>query len=481
MKTMKFILFLMMLMLIAACSKNGLIPGDSSQPNGENALLKNGHIGEVFTVLPNGTDDTSPLLMAFDAAKLAGPGSVVQLVEGVYNIGFTEIRDFHGYFRGAGKDKTKVQNMDNLPSVDPIYANNMFEMLISFVGGDVHISKMTFTTRDGNICPSDMFGVLYVLMGLSDYTALYIPPKRFIKAVVEDVDFIGGFVNPVNAFGTDHNVWMPLLVGANFSYPTSTSPFSSADVTIRSCRFDHVGIGPDVWGLDEKSTLIIEENTIKNSLYDLFIGANLGLKAYIRNNQFINSPMGTYIDDNDWGLFSSQSLKKRSEFYISGNYCQSPAGATSLFMNDYRRTIYPDEGLPQLFNVRNNIFSTQEGGIAINSSNNSDAKIWDNKFLGTGADGVVIDGDQATNTYAENINLIGNNFFSANYSEACVYLGPFSRNCKVVGISKDKVVDEGVNNSVIGTKAHKTGVHSGQYLHNNPRFNQKNFMRRRIN
>jgi hypothetical protein len=38
--------------------------------------------GSVFTVEPNGVDDTDNLQCAFDAAVAAGPGSVVELVEG---------------------------------------------------------------------------------------------------------------------------------------------------------------------------------------------------------------------------------------------------------------------------------------------------------------------------------------------------------------------------------------------------------------
>lgn len=478
MKTTKLFLFVMMLMFIAACTKDGFIPGDSSLLSKENTLLKNGHCGQVFTVLPTGTDDTENLIEAFDNAKLTGPGSVVQLVKGVYNIGFIEIRDFNGSFRGLAKSKTRIQNIDNLPPSAPVYEANLLPSLLSFIGGEVNISRMTIATKDGPTCTDDpYYGILACLLVLSDYSGTYVPSNRFIKSVVENVDFIGGTNSVVNTFGTDHNVNMSVYVGGDEWALIPGDPYSSLNVIIKNCTFDHIAIGPDGWGLDEKSTFIIDNNIVRNSMYNLFIGANLGVKSYIRNNQFINASSGTYIDDSDYGLMNFQVLKKRSEFYMSENLFK---GSAALYMHDTRRTIYPDEGLPQLFELRNNTFITNEGEMAIYSLNNVGAKIWNNNFQGAGNVGAMIDGDPSTGTYGENNCLVGNNFLNANYTDAAVYLGPLSMNCKVIGVSKDKVVDEGINNSVIGSRAHKGG-HSPQYLNNVLRSGPKNFPMRRFN
>jgi len=72
----------------------------------------------VFKVYPNGIDDTEALMQAFNDAKAAGPGAVVQLSEGLFKIGFLdEIFDFNGYFLGAGKDKTIVSNLLQPPFI----------------------------------------------------------------------------------------------------------------------------------------------------------------------------------------------------------------------------------------------------------------------------------------------------------------------------------------------------------------------------
>ena len=474
-----YLLIAMMMLFLCTCSKDEGFLSDSSR---QDDLLKKAKTkAAVFPVSPNGVDDTQAIIDAFDEAKAAGPGSVVQLAEGEFRIGFIEIRDFYGYFRGAGRDMTKVRNLDVMPTTGDYFANNnTFPVLLCFVGGDVHVSKMTFATTDGPVVPDDLYyGFLESFLNFADYTGQYTPPYRFIKGVVEEVDFIGGSFGGDNMIGTDHNIGMAVYVGSNvWVYGPNDPPYGSVDVTIKNCGFDHVGLGPDAFSLDERSTFVIENIISKNTIYDLFVGASHGCKVYIRNNQFFESPVGTVLDDADLGLFPYIVLKKPTEYYVWGNYFERQSGSTILSLIDNRRATYPDEGSPQLFDIKGNTFITQEGGTAIYGLNNKDAKIWNNKFTGTGSIGVMIDGTEATDTWAENNNLIGNNFFDATYTDASVYLGPYSMNCKVVGVAKDLVVDEGVNNSVIGTKAQKKGVQASQNLQNNLRNVHKNLMRR---
>jgi hypothetical protein len=455
MKKLLFLLSTLLMLFLYTCTKDeGLVPDSSGT-----ADLKSAHShGTVITVSPNGSDDTQTLINAFEEAKAAGPGSVVNLTEGTFRIGFVEIRDFYGHFKGAGKEKTRIQNLDDMPSCLYFYENNMFTMLLNFVGGNVHVSQMTFATTDGPVTPDDLYyGFLPVLLGISDYTAMYTPANRYIKATVEDVDFVGGNYGGTNSvFGTDHNVAMPLFAGAQEGTVTL---YSHIDITIKHCGFYHAGNGPDVFGLDDNSNLVIEDNISKNTFYGLFIGGYLGLKANIKNNRFYESPMGNILDNSGYGLMPDIKMKQRPEFYISGNYFQGLAGMTTLTMIDTRHVQYPDEGLPHLFEVRGNFFEANDDANTILILNTVGSKIWNNKFIGNATIGVYIDGDSPTGIFAENLQLTGNNFFGGTYSDATVYLGPFSMNCKVVGVPSDQVVDLGQNNSIIGTKAHKSGVH----------------------
>jgi len=121
--------------LAFSCSKDGMF--DNSQVI-DQQLSKTFvmYSGSVFKVFPNGKDDTKKILDAFDKAKAAGPGSVVQLAAGTYKIGFIEVWDFQGIFRGAGKGKTIITNLPDLPQGEVFSGNSIYPALLKFVGGN---------------------------------------------------------------------------------------------------------------------------------------------------------------------------------------------------------------------------------------------------------------------------------------------------------------------------------------------------------
>ena len=75
---------------------------------GTSALLANG--GAVFTVSPTGVDDTANLQAAFDAAKAAGPGSVVELEAGDFYLSdAVQVENFSGTLIGQGAEQTVLR------------------------------------------------------------------------------------------------------------------------------------------------------------------------------------------------------------------------------------------------------------------------------------------------------------------------------------------------------------------------------------
>jgi hypothetical protein len=113
-----------------------------------------------------------------------------------------------------------------------------------------------------------------------------------------------------------------------------------------------------------------------------------------------------------------------------------------------------------LLNVKNNTFKTREFGMAIHSKSNIGARIFNNKFFGQGDVGILVNGIDTAGIWANNINIINNNFHHSEYENYMVHLGPFTTDCRVIGVATDNVLDEGVNNLITGTKAHKYGTHS---------------------
>lgn len=485
MKTLsKFLFAVACISMLFACTKSELVSEDLSGVDLKSASMKH---GEVFLVNPTGVDDTQALIDAFNLAKAAGCGSIVQLAEGQFTIGPVEVRDFDGIFRGAGRGKTIISNIPDMPCEDFLAVDNII-YLIQFVGGNITVSDLTFRINDGSPCTNapiyeSFFGnTLGTVLVLADFTSTYVPENRQIIGVVKNVDFISGKINGgINLFGLDGNVNMSLYCGLPIWFGTGTEPLSICEISVIECGFYQNNCGPDFAAFDKNSIINLENNVMEGNAYGMFLWSNLGAKITVKNNKFKDCLLyGLWIEDNDWGYYPNIVLQNRTNWNITGNDFQSSPGEISLFISDYRRTTHPDEGFPQLFDVKGNTFQTDDGGIAIQGFNNVDAKIWNNKFLGSGTFGVWMNGDEATNTYAVNNNLIGNNFFNANYTDASVYLGPYSKNCKVVGVKTDQVVDLGINNSIIGVKAQKTGVQSVQNLNKKYKMVHEILMQRRM-
>ncbi len=449
-------------MMLFACTQEEVQVG---QPDDELSKAGKSH-GPVFKVYPTGVDDTENLVKAFSDAKAAGPGAVVQLAEGQYTIGMIEVHDFDGFFHGAGKGETIISNAPDLPC-NEYWAVDNCPFLMQFVGGNVTVSDMTFQINDGVPCLNpdenpwrDYFGDLMVtVLILADFTQTYIPSNRYIKGIVNNVDFIGGDIEDgFNPGGLNTNTNMTIYVGNPAMIGTGNEPLSNGEVSITNCGFEQVQIGPDFAGFGENAVIKMENNVMNGTQYGMFMFCNLGSKITVRNNTFIDGIFfDLWIDDNDYGFYPNAVLNKRTEWNISGNKFQAAPGSISIWLSDYRRTVHPDEGYPQLFDIKSNTFITQDGGIGIMGLNNRDAKIWNNTFMGSGFDGIHLDGDAPSETFAQYNKILNNNFSQSNYSGANVYLGELTSNNMVVGVANDKVTDLGVDNKIIGVKANKMG------------------------
>jgi hypothetical protein len=459
MKKLICLLSSMLILFLYSCSlEEGTIP----DPAGDNAL-KAAH-GAVITVDPSGGDDTQALIDAFELAKLKGRGSTVLLAPGLFTIGFIEVNDFYGNFRGTGK-LTKITNLENLPCDIP-WNNNVLPALMKFIGGDVTVANMTFQIKDGRPCAFSEINELYMgdlfsILIMADYTDNYVPANRTIKAVIENVDFIGGMDDSYGLSGTTHNTGIGIWYGPDFLWPLWDEPFGNGEYAVTGCSFDYFLDGIEGFGLGHKAVMKVCNNTFRDCLYQLYFTANSGLKAFLMNNYFGDAWVTDITLEDSWTdlVFPAVIPEYRTEFNVIGNVFNSPEGVTSLFLHDQMRIQTLNDDFAMMFNVKNNIFNTSESGTAIVSSNNLFTRIWNNKFNGAGMTGVSVDGDATTGIYAKNVDLIGNNFFKADYTQADVYLGPFTQNCKVVGVASDNVIDEGLNNKVIGVKSHKHGPH----------------------
>ena len=282
--------------------------------------------GEVFLVNPSGGDDTQALKDAFEDAKASGPGATVQLTEGIYTIGPIDVRDFNGCLIGAGKTKTFISNLPELPC-EELYQSDNLPYLMQFIGGNVLISDLAFRIKDGKPCaesPTNAWigDLLCTVLILGDFHAVYdIPENRFIKGVVKNVDFIAGKINDGNnPFGMEGNVNMTLYCGPSYWYTTGNEPLSNGEIKVTGCGFYQNNVGPDFCGFAENSKIVVEKNKIEGGTYGMFMFANLGAKFTINNNTFSDGQLyGLWIEDNEWGYYPNAVLNNQTEWNITGN------------------------------------------------------------------------------------------------------------------------------------------------------------------
>jgi hypothetical protein len=460
MKTIfKFLFLAACIPLLSACGKSDLITNDLS---GNDLKKASSHCVEIV-VVPEDGHDTQNLMAAFEEAKSLGPGTTIRLTEGTYTIGMIEVHDFDGVLTGAGQGKTIITNLPDLPC-EEYWEANQLPALLTFLGGNTIISSLTFQISDGEPCArgtlqDQMYGDLGSILVMADYSDLFVPENRFFKGVLDKVDFIAGNDGGYGTFGTQGNVAMHVYIGTPIWFPGDYFPLSSGEITMKKCMFKDGLTGPDIWGLDEKSIIRLEGNILKGGLYNIFIGGCAGVSGWITGNHFYDGMVfDLNIDAGDAGYYPDLLPAFETNYYISGNIFESLSGVMSLYLTDNYRLKDPDNVAPQRYDVKGNVFNTSEGGMPVTMVNTVNAKIWNNQFSGTGTVGVMLTGDEATGTFAESNQLTGNNFLGATYAEATVYLGPVTRNNKVVGVGSDKVVDEGTGNLIIGTKANKQGI-----------------------
>jgi hypothetical protein len=456
----KSLLLIACLTFIASCNKSDQLNEDLA-----GSLKSSDHGGKIFKVAPNGTDDTQNIITAFENAKASGPGATVQLTPGTYTIGFIEIHEFNGFFKGAGKGKTIITNRPGLPC-EEAFEQNILPSLIMFVGGKIKICDMTIHIADGDPCApgpinDSFYGDLCCVIILTDYTANFMPDHRYINGTIDNVEFIAGNDGGHGTYGTNGNVAMAVFCSGNFlNQYDNNFPLTNGDITISNCYFKDNLCGPDFFALGEKSSVNVVNNVVDggedNGFQSVFFAYMLGATVNVKNNLIKNS---TYTDltilQDDYGLFPDLTPpSKAGKFTIEGNVIQSLPGVIGIYMSDWFRTEIPGAA-PTIFDVKNNTIITGDNGIGILGEENKNAKITNNKFHGTGTYGIAINGDETTNTFAEKNHLLNNDFRAAMYDEASVYLGPFSKENLVVGVPASKVIDLGINNKITGSKVIK--------------------------
>jgi hypothetical protein len=471
MKKITFSIILIVLFILTACTKDGIIPSDSSlQSYGNDAVLIRGHCGEIFTVAPNGSDDTENLNQTFELAKVAGPKSVVQLTKGTYYINFMVVHDFNGYLRGAGKGKTFVSPIVDLYCHNP--AEGMFPpKLVRFIGGDVTISDMTFRLGDVEPClDSDGWIRLIAILDFADYST---DLHKYLRAEVKNVDLEGcsSWLLPDWRYS-----WASAIMVGDIFISEMNAPNCHVDLTVTGCNFTKFDIGISYCTVSQgnlKAGDVNAPNTFSNCTFGFGIGNNLKTSVDISYNKV------SYLWSAMWFWNNFYPNAGRMWFNVEHNKFYAAAnGWPSVIIYDHGNINQPGGDNPMLGKITNNLFSLTEGVWAgIEAWAPKDLVIANNKFTGSGSDGgIFLDGftdDPNTpfveeTTFAIKALIKGNNFSTLNVPNYDIYLGPQSRYCTVIGgNNKNGIINLGEHNIITGMNVLPHEGHVGHSIKDN--------------
>ncbi len=469
MKTLrKFILLTAVLALLFSCSKPEQV-GFDNQNLSDPIMKKQNNNEMIFRVEPNGFDDTENLRDAFADAIAYGAGATVQLVEGEYFLGFIEIHDFVGAFKGAGKYKTFITAMNNL-DMQAMWDKNIHADLFKFVGGDVLLSDFTLQTPPGKISISGFTtGHIRSLINFSATNAIYEPgnENRSINAVVDNVSFKGQFLEGGPGYNHGYNCYFGVRTGYDY-FSGSDVPREKIDFKITNSEINTFVYGLVLEGM-KNSKLIVGEKNKGNVFSNLDQGGGVwesrNMEILIEGNTF-NIPAfswGLDLDNYPWySLLREEPQTIASLYTIQNNVFNLNHSEYALWMHDLRRITHPEE-MPLVFQVKNNLFKMSDGyewGIACRRT--KDVVIRNNKFNGQGDLAIYCDSPYGY-VYNEDGLILGNNFSAAEFGWGVVYLSADTRNWTIVGGNLGEfVLDDGENNIITGFNNTTSEVHVGQ-------------------
>ncbi len=416
---------------------------------------------------PNGVDDTANIQKALNEAVAKGPGTTVQLAAGKYLTQQLATYNFHGTFKGMGKDKTTIEALPNLLVNSPDGCNgetlpggalnwpngttNRWPSLIIFVDGDIRVTDLSIkvTAAPGTAT------TLWYMCG-SPCTFL-IESLRFMgqhrtNAWVENVAFEGlpddsptsrGF-NVIN--GVDFVGELPKGT-ADLDYYTLTGNF-----TVRNSSFKSTGSGAYVGGFVRDAKVTIGGSPITGNVFkDGWVG--LDMEGAESSSFEISYNKSEGLWNSMWVIPWLDIVPTKPAYYsIHDNTFIASGPNFGAWFAPCAVLLSDDHQFPWIrATIYNNTVELKPdflGGEGIGAYNTKGTVIWNNTITGAGTDAIGLWGS-SQNT------VIGNHvrdfFADPSYGLARIYLDPAtSHNLVVCPNPLDTVLDQGTGNKVLG-------------------------------
>ncbi len=441
-----------------------------------------GHIIKVQP--PNGVDDTIHIQAALDAAMASGPGATVQLAAGRYLTQQLAIYNFHGTFKGMGKDKTTLEALPHL-QVTPGFGNspvlpngttNRWPCLIVFVDGDIQVSDLSIkiTAPPGTATATWWLGDSPVTCLLD---AIRIMGTTTTNFGLDHVAIVGARDDSPNNYG--FNLWNGVLYAGEFARSTTDLDyyFLSGTLTVKNCSFKSMmDMGVDGFLRDLKVVIGGSPST-GNTFEDVDVGIwfcsaeNSTLEASYNQSE----GMWACLAVTDW-LGDAFVPAKPSQFSIHDNTFTT----TGAYADGIQLVDRSDKPWIRAMVYNNTIQLKSDfmwDGIGLYNTRGS--VLWNNTISGSGADAIGLVGTTLCTVFG---NHIRNFYADPSDGLAQIYLDPATNHNLVVCASPlDTVLDQGTKNLVIGgwpQAAVSAESFSPKAVPNNPMV-RPNFMNRK--
>ncbi|MGC1389682.1 MAG: hypothetical protein WA816_01460 [Bacteroidales bacterium] len=449
MKKLYFI-FLILSLLPLSCSKDSRL----NDNQGLDQQLSNANVlssGSVIKVSP-GTDDTQALINAFIQAKTLGKNATVKLMPGTFKIDMIEVKEFNGTLSGSGKGKTIITNLPGL-TPDVAIQNNRLPALITFIGGNVSVSDLSFKLSEGLswIGQYEMDLLLF-----SDYSADFTPAKKYIGVNLNNIE-----LTSVQQFNYPYN----FFYGAKFA-PDMLNPSgnmlitrSNIDATVANSKFSKLSTGIMVRGC-LKGNFIFGEggcNIFTENIGSLFVQENIGINVKIIKNEFTipdysadgidlnafeqgifeytSSRVGTFeIRDNTFNIYKSWGFGLWDNWRY--DHPENPDWMNMVWDHNTFNCVADGAAIGNLFGLKGAIFSNNK--IIGNAQNG---------YLGIFGSWLGTDDPNYLMIWTENCKFLDNIFLKNGF---IINLNPTTKNCLIMGdLNNVTVNNAGVNNKVI--------------------------------
>ena len=414
---------------------------------------------------PSGGDDTAMLQDALTYGA-SHPGCTVQLAAGTYLTSQLFAQDFHGTFKGKGMDVTIIQALPNLEvSQDqPVWKNppsleNKYPMLILFFGGDIRVSDMTI--RANEITPLagwyDYLGQPEAFTWL--WSILEFMGESTMNVVVTRVAIEGAYDESQPAWdhynssaGVEIDPYPPLEVefpgqlSGTFRISASridTVAQGIAAAVLRDARFT-IGGSPSeanliqncefgVWFID------LDSSTVNSSFNDVSVVGPFGYGGFVVF-QFWSHPVETPSSF----LFHDNRIKATGAYEdgiwlvdFGTVFGEGKTGDFAISNNEI--TVEPSQGIP---------------AVGIQTDFTEGTIISNNRIVGSGLFGILLEGDNQAMVKANNVNRVTADVAPISLMKNLWYAPDLvipTKDSTVVGFgTKTNVYDEGVNNTLVG-------------------------------